>query len=207
VIPDRFILGLDRALRTIFGPARSLRPIPGSHIAEARLDASQKAKAAALMRVNHVGEVCAQALYQGQAATARSPEARAALAKSAEEENEHLAWTEARIAELGGRRSVLNPIWYAGSYAIGAAAGVLGDRWNLGFLAETERQVAAHLDGHLRQLSHHDAKSRALLIAMKRDEVKHATTAMHLGAAELPLPCKLAMRVAAKVMTTTAYWV
>jgi ubiquinone biosynthesis monooxygenase Coq7 len=190
MIPDRFIIGFDRALRTVFGPSRSVRPIPGSDLPEADLDAAQKAKAAALMRVNHVGEVCAQALYQGQALTARNPEARAVLAKSAEEEVEHLAWTESRIAELGGRRSLLNPLWYASSYVIGAAAGLAGDRWSLGFLAETERQVVAHLDGHMHELSHHDAKSRAIVIAMKRDEAKHATAALHMGAAGCPSRAK-----------------
>ncbi|MCC6533205.1 MAG: 2-polyprenyl-3-methyl-6-methoxy-1,4-benzoquinone monooxygenase [Burkholderiales bacterium] len=207
MIPDRLILSFDRALRTVFGPARSARPMPGENVPEADLDPAAKAKVAALMRVNHVGEVCAQALYQGQALTARNPRAKAALAQAAGEEVDHLAWTERRIAELGGRRSLLNPLWYAGSYAIGMVAGLAGDRWNLGFLAETERQVVAHLDRHLGELSHHDAKSRALIIAMKRDEAKHATSALHLGASELPLGCRLLMRAASRVMTTTAYWV
>jgi ubiquinone biosynthesis monooxygenase Coq7 len=207
MIPDKFIIGFDRALRTVFGPARSVRPVPGEDLPEAELDATQKAQAAALMRVNHVGEVCAQALYQGQALTARNSRTKEALARAAEEEIEHLAWTEQRIAELGGRRSLLNPLWYTGSYFIGAVSGLAGDRWNLGFLAETERQVVEHLDGHLERLSHQDAKSRAILVAMKRDEAKHATTALHNGGAELPLPCRAAMRLASRVMTTTAYWV
>lgn len=207
MIPDKLIIGFDRALRTVFGPSRSVRPVPGDRLSEAELDATQKARAAALMRVNHVGEVCAQALYQGQALTARNPQVKAALARSAEEESEHLAWTEQRIAELGGRRSLLNPLWYAGSYLIGAASGLAGDRWNLGFLAETERQVVEHLDGHLERLSHQDAKSRAIIVAMKRDEARHATTALHNGGVELPLPLRAAMRLAARVMTTTAYWV
>jgi ubiquinone biosynthesis monooxygenase Coq7 len=207
VIPDDFIIAFDRALRTVFGPARSVRPVPGDRLAEPELDATQKAQAAALMRVNHAGEVCAQALYQGQALTARDPRAKAALQRSAEEEIEHLAWTEQRIAELGGRRSLLNPLWYAGSYVIGVASGMAGDRWNLGFLAETERQVVEHLDGHLERLSHQDVKSRAIIVAMKRDEARHATTALHGGAAELPLPIRAAMRLASRVMTTTAYWV
>jgi len=204
---DEVILGFDRALRTIFGPARSVRPTPGAELPEPELSAAERAGAGALMRINHVGEVCAQALYQGQALTARDPVARAQLAKAAEEEVEHLAWTEQRLAELGARKSLLNPLWYAGSYAIGAVAGLAGDRWNLGFLAETERQVVAHLEGHLKRLSHVDAKSRAIVSAMKRDEARHATTALHLGGAELPLPCRLAMRAASRVMTSTAYWI
>ena len=207
MIPDKFILGFDRALRTIFGPSRSVRAVPGEKLPEAELDATQKARAAALMRVNHTGEVCAQALYQGQALTTRNPEVKAALARSAEEEIEHLAWTEQRIAELGGRRGLLNPLWYAGSYVVGAASGLAGDRWNLGFLAETERQVVEHLDGHLERLSHQDAKTRAIIVAMKRDEARHATTALHSGGVELPLPLRVAMRVASRVMTTTAYWI
>jgi len=207
VNPDRWILAFDRALRTVFGPSHAGRPTPGEALPESDLDVGQKAEAAALMRINHVGEVCAQALYQGQALTARNSASREALEKAAEEEVDHLAWTERRIAELGGRRSLLNPLWYAGSYAIGAAAGLAGDRWNLGFLAETERQVVAHLDHHLKRLSHQDTKSRAILVAMKRDEAKHATTALHMGGSELPLGVKVVMKAASKVMTTTAYWV
>jgi ubiquinone biosynthesis monooxygenase Coq7 len=207
MFPDKVIIGFDRALRTIFGPARSVRAVPGENLAEVELDAAQKAQAAALMRVDHAGEVCAQALYQGQAVTARNPLAKAALAQAAAEEIEHLAWTEQRIVELGGRRSLLNPLWYAGSYLMGLAAGFAGDRWNLGFLAETERQVVEHLDGHLKRLAHHDAKSRAIIAAMKRDEAKHATTALYNGGVELPLPCRIMMRLASRVMTTTTYWV
>lgn len=207
MISDRLILAFDRALRTVFGPSHASRPVPGENLPESELDPAQKAEAAALMRIDHVGEVCAQALYQGQALTARNSAAKAALEKAAAEEVDHLAWTERRIAELGGRRSLLNPLWYAGSYAIGAVAGLAGDRWNLGFLAETENQVVAHLDSHLKRLSHQDAKSRAILMAMKRDEAKHATTALHMGGSELPFGVKLAMKAASKVMTTTAYWV
>jgi len=181
--------------------------MPGDNLPEAELEAADRAEVAALMRVNHVGEVCAQALYQGQALTARNPAAKASLAQAAAEEVDHLAWTERRIAELGGRRSLLNPLWYASSYAIGAAAGLAGDRWSLGFLAETERQVIAHLDRHLQRLSHQDNKSRAVLTAMKRDETKHATAALHMGGRALPLPCRALMRVASVVMTRTAYWV
>lgn len=207
MIPDRFVLAFDRALKTILGPSRSTRPMPGDNQPEAELDASERAKAAALMRVNHAGEVCAQALYQGQALTARNAQAKQALTQAAEEEVEHLAWTEQRLAELSGRKSLLNPAWYAGSYVIGAVAGLAGDRWSLGFLAETERQVVQHLNRHLQALSHRDARSRAVVTAMKRDEARHATTALYLGGTELPLPARLAMRLASRVMTTTAHWV
>jgi 3-demethoxyubiquinol 3-hydroxylase len=207
VIPDRFVLAFDRALKTVLGPSRSARPMPGDNQPEAELDAAERAKAAALMRVNHAGEVCAQALYQGQALTARNVQAKQALTQAAEEEVEHLAWTEQRLAELSGRKSLLNPAWYAGSYVIGAVAGLAGDRWSLGFLAETERQVVEHLNGHLKALSHRDARSRAVVTAMKRDEAGHATTALYLGGAQLPIPARFAMRLASRVMTTTARWV
>ena len=207
MISDRLILGFDRALRTVFGPSRALRPMPGERQPEAALEPAERAKSAALMRVNHAGEVCAQALYQGQALTARNPQAKQALAQAAQEEVEHLAWTEQRLAELGGRKSLLNPAWYVGSYAIGAFAGLVGDRWSLGFLAETERQVVAHLGRHLQMLSQRDARSRAVVVAMKRDEARHATTALQVGGAALPLPVRLAMQAASRVMTTTAYWV
>jgi ubiquinone biosynthesis monooxygenase Coq7 len=157
------------------------------------------------MRVNHVGEVCAQALYQGQALTAKNPEAKLALEAAAREETDHLAWCESRINELGGRKSLLNPLWYAGSFALGATAGMLGDKWNLGFLAETERQVEAHLDEHLRQLPEQDAKSRAIVEQMKEDEIRHAQTAVHYGAAELPAPVKVAMRGMSMVMKRIAH--
>lgn len=157
------------------------------------------------MRVNHCGEICAQALYQGQALTARDSAAREALHAAAREETEHLAWTERRIEELGGRKSLLNPLWYAGSFAMGAAAGLLGDKWNLGFLAETERQVVSHLEGHLEGLPGDDAKSRAIVEHMREDEARHAGTAVEHGGAELPAPVKSAMRLASRVMTRTAY--
>jgi ubiquinone biosynthesis monooxygenase Coq7 len=207
VIPDRFILAFDRALRTVTGPSRSARPMPGEHQADAELEPVERAHSAALMRVNHTGEVCAQALYQGQALTARDSQAKQALTQAAHEEVEHLAWTEQRLDELGGRKSFLNPLWYAGSYAMGALAGLAGDRWSLGFLAETERQVVEHLNGHLKVLSHRDGRSRAVITAMKRDEARHATTALHMGGAPLPLPCRVAMRLASRVMTTTVRWV
>ena len=204
---DDLIIAFDKGLRTVFAPARSVRPVPGEDLPHHELSAPERASAAALMRVNHTGEICAQALYQGQALTARRPDAKLALDRAAQEETEHLAWTERRIEELGGRKSLLNPLFYAGSFAIGAAAGLLGDRVNLGFLAETERQVVAHLDGHLARLPAEDQKSRAVVEQMKADEAGHATTALQYGAAELPGPAKAAMRLASKVMTETSYWI
>ncbi len=202
---DRLIIVFDRGLRTVFAPAQMLRPVPGEALPDAPLDERERSRAAALMRVNHSGEICAQALYEGQALTARDSSAREALAKAAQEETEHLAWTARRIEELGGRESLLNPLWYAGSFAIGAAAGLLGDRWNLGFLAETERQVVAHLDGHLQKLHAEDQKSRAILEQMKDDETHHATSALKHGAVELPLAVRFSMRLLARIMTTGAY--
>ena len=204
---DELIVAFDRGLRTVFAPAQSLRPVPGAELAEAELTGESRARAAALMRVNHCGEICAQALYQGQALTARNANARAALERAAQEETEHLAWTERRIDELGGRKSLLNPAWYAGSFAIGALTGLLGDRWNLGFLAETERQVVRHLEGHLQQLPAADGKSRAVLEQMKEDEARHATSAITHGGGELPEPAKRAMQLSSSVMTGIAYWI
>lgn len=204
---DKFIIGFDNALRTLLTPAQTLRPVPGTGLPEVELTDAEKNETIALMRVNHVGEICAQALYQGQALTARDAEVQQALTHAAREETEHLAWTERRIAELGGRKSLLNPLWYGGSFAIGAFAGMLGDKWNLGFLAETERQVETHLAGHLQRLPQHDGKSRAIVAQMQVDEAGHATTAMSYGGAELPAPVKLAMQLGSKVMTRTAYWV
>jgi ubiquinone biosynthesis monooxygenase Coq7 len=204
---DRVIINFDRTLRTLFAPAATLRPVPGDDLPEPEMDASKREHAAALMRVNHTGEICAQALYQGQSLTARNPAARAALEHAAQEETEHLAWTERRIAELGGRKSLLNPLFYAGSMAMGAATGLLGDRWNLGFLAETERQVVEHLDRHLRKLPREDQKSIAILGEMRLDEGRHATTAIEHGAAELPLPVKGLMRIASGIMTRSSYWI
>ncbi len=206
-IPDALILQFDRALRTVFAPAVSRRPHPDSGVPEGALSDSERRRVAGLMRVNHSGEVCAQALYQGQALTARNPEVARALRKASEEETEHLAWCERRLTELGSHKSYLNPLWYTGSFAIGVLAGALGDRWNLGFLAETERQVEGHLDGHLKRLPEQDAKSRAIIEQMKADEIRHAETAIAHGGAELPLLVKLAMKLSSKVMTQTAYWV
>jgi ubiquinone biosynthesis monooxygenase Coq7 len=204
---DELIVAFDKGLRTVFGTAHSSRDTPGKELPEGGLTESDRTLAASLMRVNHSGEICAQALYQGQALTARNARARSALEQAAQEETEHLAWTEARIRELGGRKSLLNPVWYAGSLAIGAAAGLLGDRWNLGFLAETERQVVRHLEGHLGRLPQADRKSRLIVEKMRADEARHATSAIKHGGAELPRPAKLAMRLSSKVMTGTAFWI
>jgi ubiquinone biosynthesis monooxygenase Coq7 len=202
---DRLIAEFDRALRATAGLTHASRESPAIRAVEGELNERQRRHAAALMRVNHVGEVCAQALYQGQALTARDPDAKRELQQAAHEEEDHLAWSAERIAELGGRPSLLNPVWYAGAFAMGAAAGALGDRWNLAFLAETERQVEEHLTGHLERLPAADQRTRELVDAMRADEAKHRDTAIRLGAAELPVPVKLAMRLAAKMMTTVAY--
>lgn len=203
----RFIIEFDKGLRTLFAPAASARPLPGKQLDEAHLSETEKKLAAALMRVNHSGEICAQALYQGQALTARNPAAKAALEQAAQEETEHLNWCETRIRELGSHTSYLNPLWYSGSLAIGALAGALGDKWNLGFLAETEHQVEHHLEGHLQRLPAADVKSRAIVEQMKIDEARHATTALEHGGAALPLPVKQGMQLTSKVMTQAAYWV
>jgi 3-demethoxyubiquinol 3-hydroxylase len=202
---ERVIVEFDRALRAVAGVAHASRPSPAAGVSEHESTDDERMHAAALMRVNHVGEVCAQALYQGQALTARDPVARRALAQAASEEEDHLAWSAERIRELGGRPSLLNPLWYAGAFAIGAVAGALGDRWNLAFLAETERQVEEHLGGHLEELPPGDGRTRAVVEAMQADEARHRASAIELGAAELPEPVKRAMRLASKVMTTVAY--
>ena len=204
---DRFIIEFDKGLRTLFAQPHSVRAHPDAGMAEQDLSDSEKSKAAALMRVNHCGEICAQALYQGQSLTARDPQVQRKLGEAAQEETEHLAWTAKRVDELGGHLSILNPLWYASSLTIGAVAGLLGDKWNLGFLAETERQVGAHLQRHLNKLSENDVKSRAVVQQMYLDETQHAQMAEALGAAELPLPVKMAMKFSGKVMTRTAYWV
>lgn len=179
--------------------------MPGASLAEAELTAQERRDAAALMRVNHCGEICAQALYQGQALASQNEGLKQALGEAAREEADHLAWSEQRIAELGGRTSLLNPLWYAGSLAIGFAAGKAGDAWNLGFLQETERQVEAHLQRHLDRLAPRDAKTRAVVEVMQCDEAGHARTAESLGARELPSFVKAAMRAAARVMTSLSY--
>jgi len=204
---DRFIIELDKGLRTLFAPAASVRSLPGKQLDEPKLSETEKKLAAALMRVNHSGEICAQALYQGQALTARNPAAKAALEQAAQEETEHLNWCETRIRELGSHTSYLNPLWYSGSLAIGALAGALGDKWNLGFLAETEHQVERHLEGHLARLPASDLKSRAIVEQMKTDEARHASTALEQGGVALPSPVKQGMRFTSKLMTKAAYWV
>lgn len=204
---DPLILQVDQALRTVFAKAPAARPMPGESIPEEDLTETERRHAAALMRVNHVGEVCAQALYAGQALTARTGAVREALQQAAWEETEHLNWTERRIEELGGRKSLLNPLWYAGAWTIGAIAGRLGDPVSLGFVAETERQVEAHLERHLQELPAADRRSRAVVDQMKTDEATHAATARQHGAAELPAIAKGAMKLAARAMTTTAYWI
>lgn len=202
---DHAIAELDRVARTLSGVSTASRPSPAISKPEVDLSAEEREHSAALMRVNHVGEVCAQALYQGQRLTARSPQNREALRQAAIEEQDHLAWSADRIRELGGRTSLLNPLWYAGSLALGAASGALGDRWNLAFLAETELQVEEHLASHLQELSPTDERTRELVNCMKAEEGKHRQTAVSLGAADLPQPVKQAMRLLAKVMTTVAY--
>ena len=203
---DRLILSFDRALRAVCGVAITSAPVPGADVTNAPMTDAERQHAAALMRVNHAGEVCAQALYQGQALTARRDNVRVALKQAAREESEHLAWTADHIEELGGRVSVLNPFFYLGAFALGAVSGLLGDRWNLGFLAETEHQVEGHLEDHLDRLPAADARGRAIVAQMKVDEARHAATALGLGAAELSGPVKTAMRIASKVMTHFTYF-
>jgi ubiquinone biosynthesis monooxygenase Coq7 len=185
--------------------ATASRPNPAVGVAEPGLTEQEKAHSAGLMRVNHVGEVCAQALYAAQSAFAKTPLTREQFQKAGEEEVDHLAWTADRLQELGSRTSLLNPLWYAGSFALGAVAAKLGDPVSLGFVLETERQVEAHLDRHLDELPPNDLRSRAIVTQMRDDEVAHAEAAAHLGAAELPLPVKKVMEAMAKVMTTAAY--
>jgi len=203
---DRIIENVDGALRTVFGePSGSGRGNPARGIEDAEISAVGRGESVSLMRVNHAGEVCAQALYQGQALTARRQDVREQMEQAAAEENDHLAWCRQRINELGGHTSYLNPLWYAGSFAIGAATGLLGDKWSLGFLAETEHQVVRHLEGHLGRLPEGDGKSRAILEQMKEDEGKHKTTALHAGGAPLPEPVKKLMALTSKILTATAY--
>jgi len=204
---DRLISEFDKALRTVFAPAPTLRQMPGAELPEADMDAAQRKHTAALMRVNHCGEICAQALYQGQSLTSRDSGIKDALQRAAQEETEHLAWTERRIAELGGRKSFLNPLWYGGALAIGVLAGKFGDQWNLGFLAETEKQVEAHIENHKTRLPPEDRRSWEILEQMRLDEISHARLAQQLGAHELPSPVKQAMLLSSKVMTKAAYYV
>lgn len=206
---DRLLALTDSALRTLVGNPPASRPYPADSVVDdasaLQMTEAERADAAALMRVDHVGEVCAQALYEAQAFGTPDPRLRQAFQHAAREEADHLAWTRRRIEELGGRPSLLNPLWYAGAFGIGLLAARLGDRISLGFMAETERQVEQHLQGHLERLPSADTASRAVVEQMKRDEIVHGTTAMQLGGVELPAPVRLAMRAAARVMTVTAH--
>jgi ubiquinone biosynthesis monooxygenase Coq7 len=206
--PDRLLVSADHALRTLFGSAHASRPNPAAALpadgAEA-LSPEERREAGALMRVNHVGEVCAQALYRAQALTARSEALRQQMERAAREEVDHLAWTEQRLAELGDRVSLLNPLWYAGAFGIGLLAGRLGDKASLGFVIETERQVEQHLAGHLERLPRQDQRSRAIVAVMKDDEARHADEALGAGGLPLPQPVAWLMRGAARVMTTLAH--
>jgi len=203
--PDRSIAELDKAVRVLFGDPVARRPNPAEGVREDNLDPELRRHAAALMRVNHCGEVCAQALYQGQALGSSNESLRRALQSAASEESDHLAWSAERVRELGGHLSLLNPFWFAGSFALGYAAGRLGDGWNLGFLAETEHQVEEHLQGHIERLGNRDTRTRAIIEGMQREEAEHRQNAERLGARELPEVVARAMRVAARVMTTLSY--
>lgn len=206
---DVLLINLDQAVRTLFGrPVTTGRSRPTAEdAADSELQPAEQLLAARLMRVDHAGEVCAQALYQGQALTAKLDSVRDRMEQAAEEENDHLVWCEARLKELDSHPSLLNPLFYAGAFAIGALAGKIGDRWSLGFVAETEHQVVRHLDSHLERLPVHDLPSRAILEQMKEDEARHATNALIAGGARLPLPVRLLMKGASKIMTKTTYWV
>jgi ubiquinone biosynthesis monooxygenase Coq7 len=204
---DHLIVGFDKALRVVGGVAKAARPNPGVSAPDCELNAQEQRHSAGLMRVNHVGEVCAQALYDAQGRRASTQVMRTQFAKSGREEEDHLAWTAERLSELGSQPSLLNPLWYAGAYALGTVASRLGDAVSLGFVVETERQVEAHLNSHLDQLPPQDAKSRAIVTQMRDDEIQHGAKAQEMGAAEMPLPVKAAMRAMAKVMTTTAYYI
>ncbi len=202
---DRLLSSLDHALRTLSGAVHAARPLPAVTAADDNLDDEARRLSGALMRVNHVGEVCAQALYQAQALTARTQELRQQMDRAAREETDHLAWTQQRLTELGDRPSLLNPLWYAGAFGIGLLAGRLGDGTSLGFVVETERQVEQHLAGHLDRLPVEDERSRSIVQAMKEDEARHAADALAAGAINLPAPVRWLMRGAARVMTTTAH--
>ena len=205
---DRLLNNLSNALETTFAPAHpATRASPAAGIADAQMNSAERDLAARLMRINHTGEVCAQALYQGQALTARLANVREKMHRAALEEVDHLAWTEERILQLGGHKSYLNPGWYMGSFTIGAVTGLIGDQWSLGFVAETEHQVVRHLQDHLKRLPPQDQKSRAILTQMCIDEGQHATIAVAAGGAELPRPARSVMRLMSKLMTTTVYWV
>ena len=204
-LADRALAEADRALRTLFARPQATRANPAGNLAAAKLDEPQRRHIAGLMRINHVGEICAQALYSGQAVTARDVETRRHLLAAAVEETDHLAWCSDRLDELGDRPSLLNPLWYGGAFTIGAVAGLLGDPFSLGFVVETERQVEAHLQDHLDQLPDDDERSRRILSQMQEDEVRHANAAQAAGGAELPAPLPTLMTLASRVMKTIAY--
>lgn len=205
---DGLLASIDDGLRTVLGPApRPQRTNPADCQPDSPLKSDERRLSAGLMRVNHAGEVCAQALYRGQAVGARQPLVRHKMQQAAAEENDHLAWTETRLQELGDHTSYLNPLWYTGSFLIGALASAVGDKWSLGFVAETERQVVAHLTGHLQRLPTHDQKSRAILEQMREDEGRHATVAIEAGAVSLPRPLQELMRFTSKIMTRTTFWI
>ncbi|MFI4889884.1 MAG: 2-polyprenyl-3-methyl-6-methoxy-1,4-benzoquinone monooxygenase [Steroidobacterales bacterium] len=203
---DRVIGEIDKIIKVLTVPSRASRDIPAASGVAPALEPDQARESVRLMRVNHAGEVAAQALYQGQALTARDAEVVTAMARAAAEEADHLAWCERRITELGGRTSLLNPLWYAGSYAIGALAGAFGDRVSLGFIAETEKQVESHLRDHLERLPDADLRSRAILTQMKHDEIEHGARAAALGGSPLPVPLRTAMHLSSRLMTRTSYW-
>lgn len=204
---DHVVAATDQALRSLAGTPKASRQNPATQHPDNALEADQRRQVARLMRINHSGEVAAQALYQGQAMTARLDNVKDSMEQSAAEEADHLAWCEQRLSELGGRRSLLNPLWYAGSFAIGALAGVAGDRWSLGFVAETERQVVRHLDKHLDRLPERDTRSRAILEQMRADEAEHGEKASRAGGQPLPQPIPRLMNAVSKVMTRAAYWI
>ncbi|MBT8135426.1 MAG: 2-polyprenyl-3-methyl-6-methoxy-1,4-benzoquinone monooxygenase [Gammaproteobacteria bacterium] len=206
-ISDRLVAAADQALRVVAGTPRAQRSSPAAASDNDALQPAERRHAARLMRVNHAGEVAAQALYQGQALTAKLEQVRDTMEHAAAEETDHLAWCEQRIDELGGQRSLLNPLWYAGSFTIGALAGIAGDRWSLGFVAETERQVVNHLDDHLERLPAADNRSRAVLEQMRTDEAAHGSQATAAGGRELPPPIARLMSAVSRVMTRTAYWI
>jgi ubiquinone biosynthesis monooxygenase Coq7 len=203
---DRLIIEFDTALRSVVGGANSQRPAPGSELlSNTVLDTQERQHAAGLMRVNHVGEVCAQALYQSQKLVARNPQIQEMLDHSGQEEMDHLAWCETRLQELGSHTSYLNPFWYAGSFAIGLAAGLAGDKWSLGFVSETEKQVENHLESHLQKLPQEDHRSRAIVEQMRIDEIAHGQEAKDAGGVPLPEPIQKMMQMMSKIMTSTAY--
>lgn len=204
---DKLLMSADNALKTLFGGYQAKQKSPAEEIQSDEMSAQQSKHAAGLMRVNHCGEVCAQALYQGQALTAKLADVRDKMQQAAAEENDHLAWCSQRLQQLDSHSSLLNPFWYASSFTLGALAGLAGDKWSLGFVAETENQVVRHLDDHLQKLPAEDLPSRAIIQRMREDELKHATHAIESGAAELPAAVTSMMRLMSKVMTSTVYYI